>query len=181
MSDGRKLQFLVALLVIAVAVWVFERNTAPSLPSVLSADTKFTPLDVPEPTIRTTAPANSAADEGNGPRRNIFVAGAPPPQPGEAHVEAPRPFVGPQPAPPPPPLQIPVEFYGTESASGIRVALFKDGENVLIVHEGDTFMNNRFRLDRIGNQSADVEEVSSGRHATVPLVPLDQGQNGAPN
>jgi hypothetical protein len=47
----------------------------------------------------------------------------------------------------------------------------------LVVHEGDTFLGG-FRLDRIGNDSADVEEISSGRHATVPLVqPPDQSSN----
>lgn len=91
------------------------------------------------------------------------------------HTEAPPPFVGPQPAPPPPPLQVPVEFYGIESSQGRQVALLKNGDDVLIVAPGDTFMN-RFRLLRIGNQSADVEEISSGRHATLPLVPpVDQG------
>jgi hypothetical protein len=40
--------------------------------------------------------------------------------------------------------------------------------------EGDKFLNT-FRLIHIGNESADVEEISSGRHATVQLVePPDQ-------
>jgi hypothetical protein len=34
----------------------------------------------------------------------------------------------------------------------------------------------RFRLDKIGNDSADVEEVSSGRHASVPMVAPPGGQ-----
>ena len=50
-----------------------------------------------------------------------------------------------------------------------RVAFFLNGDDVLVVQEGSVFMG-RFRLDKIGNDSADVEEVSSGRHATVPMV-----------
>jgi hypothetical protein len=41
---------------------------------------------------------------------------------------------------------------------------------VIIVQEGSVFLS-RFRLDKIGNDSAEVEEVSSGRHATVQMVP----------
>jgi hypothetical protein len=41
-------------------------------------------------------------------------------------------------------------------------------EDVIIAGEGDTLMG-RFRVVRLTNTSADVEEVSSGRHATLPL------------
>jgi hypothetical protein len=38
---------------------------------------------------------------------------------------------------------------------------------------------NRYRLDKIGNDSADVEETSSGRHATVQMVqPPNNGDPG---
>jgi hypothetical protein len=50
-----------------------------------------------------------------------------------------------------------------------RLAFFLNGDEVLVVQEGSVFLG-RFRLDKIGNDSADVEEVSSGRHATVPMV-----------
>ena len=45
--------------------------------------------------------------------------------------------------------------------------------------EGDTFLN-RFRLVHIGNDSADVEEISTGRHATVQMVqPPPEAMNSA--
>lgn len=64
--------------------------------------------------------------------------------------------------------------------SGRRVGFFKFGEDVLVVPEGDTFLN-RFRLVRIGNDSADVEQLSDGRHATVSMVqPAAIGDPGSP-
>jgi hypothetical protein len=62
--------------------------------------------------------------------------------------------------------------------SGKRLAFFLDGEEVLVVEEGSVFLN-RFRLDKIGNDSADVEEISSGRHATVQMVQPASGDAAA--
>jgi hypothetical protein len=179
MSERVKIQLLVALLVIAGAVYFYERNAAPSLPGVLSADTRFVPLSVTEPALQVGRLQQLQKDEYKGSHRNIFVAGPPPPPPGaETHTEATRPMIGPQPVPPPPPLQVPVEFYGVESsAGGKKVALLKNGDDIIIVAEGDTFMK-RFRLIRIGNQSADVEEISTNRQATLPMV-QPQDQSGA--
>jgi hypothetical protein len=179
MSERAKIQLFVALLVIAGAVYFYERGATPSTPGVLSADTRFVPLGVKEPALRVDRLQELQKDEYKGAQRNIFVAGPPPPPPGAVvHTEAPKAFVGPQVPPPPPPLQVPVEFYGVESSSGGRpVALFKNGDDIIIAAEGDTFMN-RYRLVRIGNQSADVEEISSGRHATLPMVqPQEQGSS----
>jgi len=43
-----------------------------------------------------------------------------------------------------------------------RLAFFLNGDDVIVVQEGSVFLS-RFRLDKIGNDSADVEEISSGR------------------
>jgi hypothetical protein len=57
-------------------------------------------------------------------------------------------------------------------------AFFLNGDEVLVVQEGSEFLN-RYRLDKIGNDSADVEETSSGRHATVQMVqPANNGDPG---
>lgn len=174
MSERKKIQLLIALLVIAGGLYFYERTSNPSLPTGVQADTGFSPLNVQEPTLQLDRLRKAQNDQYTGTQRNIFVA-APPPAPKQvARTEAPPPFVGPQPPPPPPPLQVPVEFYGIESSQGRQVALLKNGDDVLIVSPGGTFMN-RFRLLRIGNESAEVEEISSGRHATLPLVPpIDQ-------
>lgn len=182
MSERKKIQLLIALLVVAGALYFYERTYSPSLPAGVSADSSsFTPLNVQEPALQLDRLRQAQNDQYSGTQRNIFVAAPPPPPAGVAtHAEAPRPFVGPQPPPPPPPLQVPVEFYGIESSEGRQVALFKNGDDVLIVPQGDTFMN-RFRLLRIGNQSAEVEEISSGRRATLPLVPPVDQSSGSIN
>ena len=87
---------------------------------------------------------------------------------------------GPQRPPPPPPVSGSGAAFRIcfDSQDGKRVAFFLDGDDVLIVEEGSVFLN-RYRLDRIGNESADVEETSSGRHATVQMVaPANGNGNG---
>jgi hypothetical protein len=169
---------LMALLALVVYYYKFGHSSVPGISGVLAADTKFEPLDVQEPSLRIDeldrlrklAPSSS--------HRNIFVAAPPPPpQPTPAQIAAARLPVGPQLPPPPPPLQVPAEFFGyaSQPASGKRVAFFTSGDDVLVVPEGDKFLNN-YRLVHVGNESADVEEISSGRHQTLPLVqPPDQG------
>jgi hypothetical protein len=67
-------------------------------------------------------------------------------------------------------VQVPAQFFGYAARPGgaKRVGFFLSGEDVIIVAEGDAFLGN-YRLIHIGNDSADVEEMSSGRHATVIL------------
>jgi hypothetical protein len=179
MPERKKIQLLIVLLLVAGALYFYERNSTPSLSTGVSADAGFTPLNVQEPGLQIQRLQQAQEDEYSGTQRNIFVAvPTPAPQTAATHTEAPRPFVGPQLPPPPPPLQVPVEFYGTESSGGKQVALLKNGEDIIIVAEGDTFMN-RFRLVHIGNQSAEVEEVSTGRRATIPLVPPVEQSSGA--
>jgi hypothetical protein len=150
---------------------------------VLAADTKFEPLDVQEPSLRLDQLDRLRKLEYSGSHRNIFVAGAPPlPKPavGEAAADV-RPFIGPRLPPPPPPLQIPAEFFGyaSQTKSGKRVAFFTSGDDVLVVAEGDKFLTT-FRLVHIGNESAEVEEVSTGRHAMVPLLEPPDAGGGTP-
>lgn len=177
MSERNKIQLLVVLLLIAGGLYFYERNSSPSLPSGVSADAGFTPLNVQEPALQLDRLQQAQNDEYSGAQRNIFTAAPAPTEQATTHTAAPAPFVGPELPPPPPPLQVPVEFYGVESSGGKQVALLKNGDDIIIVGEGDTFLN-RFRLLRIGNQSAEVEEISTGRHATMPLVPpIDQGSS----
>jgi hypothetical protein len=178
MTERTKVQWLIGLLLAAGVVYWREETSTPTLPGVLSADTRFLPLSVKEPALQVNRLSELQKDEYSGAHRNIFVAGLQAaPAGAAAPVAVQKPFIGPMPPPPPapaPPLQVPVEFYGVESSNGKKVALFKNGDDPLIVAEGATFLN-RFRLVRIANTSADVEEISTGRHATVPLVQPDDG------
>ena len=181
MPQRAQIYVLTGLLVLLAGSLYFAffsgHTQAPGVQGVPVANMKFVPLDVQEPELRIAQLQKLRKLEYSGAHRNIFIAAAPPPPPQTAaQIAAQRPFVGPRLPPPPPPLQIPAEYFGfsSEPRTGKRVAFFTSGEDVLVVPEGDTFLN-RFRLVHIGNDSADVEETASGRHATVPMVkPPDQ-------
>jgi len=172
MSRRAQVYILAGLLVLLVAViyyYFFPKAQAPVLEGVLAANVKFQPLDVQEAQLHLDKLEKLRKLEYSGSHRNIFVA-APPPIPKSQVAEA-APFVGPRLPPPPPPLQVPAEFFGysIQPSTGKRTAFFTSGDDVLIVKEGDTFLGG-LRLLHIGNDSADVQEISSGRHATVQLV-----------
>ncbi len=67
--------------------------------------------------------------------------------------------------------------YVSDMNGSHRKAFFAtaNNEDVIIAGEGDTFLG-RFRVDRLTSTSADVEEVSSGRHTTMALE--QPGPNG---
>jgi hypothetical protein len=168
---------LAAVLALLVYHYQFNQSSVPGLTGVLAADTKFEPLDVQEPSLRIDQLDKLRKLEPSAAHRNIFVA-APPPPPKQTpdQIAASKQPIGPKYIPPAP-LQVPAEFFGyaSQPASGKRVAFFTSGDDVLVVAEGDKFLSG-FRLVHIGNESADVEEISSGRHQNMPLVqPPDQG------
>jgi hypothetical protein len=164
---------LLVLLAAIVYYSFFDKIPSTGFAGVLAADTKFEPLDVQEAQLRLDKLEKLRKLEYSGSHRNIFVVAPPPPPASQAQAaaNAAARFVGPMPPPPPPPLQIPAEFFGyaTQPRTGRRTAFFTSGDDVLVVSEGDKFLNN-LRLVHIGNDSADVEEISSGRHATVQMV-----------
>lgn len=174
MRRRAEIYLLAGLLVVLAAFLYFSnRSQVPGLPGVLDADTKFKPLEVQAPQLHLDLLDKIRKLEYFGSHRNIFVA-VPPPISKATEKPAAPPFVGPK--QPPPPLEVPVTFFGyaSQPRNGKRVAFFTSGDDVLVVAEGDTFLN-RFRLVHIGDASADVEEVSSGRHEALPMVQPDQG------
>jgi hypothetical protein len=103
----------------------------------------------------------------------------PPPEVGPIFViygprQLPKPVetteVKPQPTPPPAP--IPLKFYGfsgTARSSGIRSAFFLDGDEIVIARESET-IRNRYKIVRIGVNSAVVEDTTNKNQQTLPLV-----------
>jgi hypothetical protein len=177
---------LVGLLVFLVVVYLINRNQVPGISGVLAADGKFTPLNVQEPQIRIDLLQKLRSSDYSGSHRDIFNYG-PPPVPEKTieqkkAEEAKKYPTVPMPLPPPP-VQVPGELFGyaLTPATGKRVAFFKEGDDVLVVPEGDTFLG-RYRLIRVGNESADVEQISDGRHGTVTMVqpPSSDAGPGAP-
>jgi hypothetical protein len=182
MSKRTEIYVLVGLLLVAAVAYYLSRSETPGMTGVLASDPTFHPLNVDEPHLRLDLLEKIKKLEYSGSHRNIFTFGPAPPPPKTPAQIAQENFrkQGPEPPPPPPPVTVPAQLFGYASmpTSGKRVAFFLDGEDVLVVEEGSVFLN-RFRLDKIGNDSADVEEISSGRHATVQMVQPASGDAAA--
>ena len=90
---------------------------------------------------------------------------SPPPATAEATPAAP---VAPVKPPPPP---IPLKFYGYVNASrgGVRQAFFLDGDDIFVAGENET-IRNRYKVIRIGVNSAVVEDTTNKNQQTLPLI-----------
>lgn len=90
----------------------------------------------------------------------------PPPAPGTPGTSA-------TPAAPvkPPPPPIPLKFYGyvNPSRGGLRQAFFLDGDDIFVAGENDV-IRSRYRVIRIGVNSAVVEDTANKNQQTLPLV-----------
>lgn len=92
--------------------------------------------------------------------------------------QGPQPPAKPQPPPPPPPAPpIPLKFYGFTNparAATDKRAFFLDGDDIIVANEGQ-LVKNRYRIVRIGVNSADVEDTQfKNNKQTLPLVKEDQ-------
>jgi hypothetical protein len=76
---------------------------------------------------------------------------------------------GPAPKPPPPP--IPLKFYGLSGGlrSTARRAFFLDGDDIVQAGENET-IRNRYKVVRIGVNSAVVEDTVAKNQQTLPMV-----------
>lgn len=162
----------VLLLVLAgVVVWFrfYSNSTAATAPSA-PVDARFAPLSVDNPALRLDILQRFLALEYKGVHRSIFSATLPPP-PTPVAKQPPVP-VAPVIPSGPPPLTVDAKYFGFVSDLGgsHRRAFFAtpNNEDVIIAGEGDTLMG-RFRVLRITNTTADVEEISSSRRATLTL------------
>jgi len=118
-----------------------------------------------------------------GGERSVFEFGAAPkpktPTPAVANVVpiAPPPPTPSVPVTPPKPVNppIPLKFYGYVSESGgvvpgaAKRAFFLDGDDIVVAGENDV-IHNRFKIIRIGVNSAVVEDTTNKNQQTLPLV-----------
>jgi hypothetical protein len=164
---------LIVLLLVLAAVGYWHFNQSPELARVFSAPPQYAPLEVPDPSLKLDLQERKRQIEYTGTHRNIFSASLPPPPVEQPPVQAP--VLPPQPAGPPP-LTVPFTYFGyvEDPRSGHRRGAFTNGEEVWIAGEGETVMS-RFRVVQLGNANAVVEEVSSGRRATLILEQPPQG------
>lgn len=179
MSRRNELIILGVLIAVLAAVgYIYFRPTEEPVKAV-SIDERFTPVNVDNPALRMDILKRFLSLEYKGVHRNIFTSTLPPP-PQSAADASKKPVNIPPPVPAgPPPLTVDAKYFGFVSDMGgsHRRAFFasSNNEDVFIEGEGDTLMG-RFRVVKITNTTADIEEVSSGRHATLILE--EPGPNG---
>jgi hypothetical protein len=173
MKKQTQIYVLVALLVVLVYVFFANRSGAPGVNGVLASDSKFVPLNVEEPELRLDLLQKIKKADYTGSGRNIFSAVVPPPAPGTPGnpIKPTHPYPTVRQPPPPPPVTVPGTLYGyaVMKDNGKRLAFFQEGEDVLVVEEGSEFLHG-YRLIKVGPDTADVEEISSGRHAIVQMT-----------
>jgi hypothetical protein len=101
----------------------------------------------------------------------VVAAVKPEPPPPTPSDEPPTPATPPKPVVPP----IPLKFYGYVSDSrgalpgALKRAFFLDGEDIVVAGENDV-IHNRFKVIRIGVNSAVVEDTANNNQQTLPLV-----------
>jgi hypothetical protein len=125
---------------------------------------------------RLKRPVSSETDEQ--PSRDLFKFGREPkvdvaPVPTPVIILQPTPVYIPTPEPSPTPTPWPllnVSLIGiVDNGAGRKIGSFvKDGEVVLVGQTGQV-LGNAFRIIRIGTESAEIEELGSGRTRRLPL------------
>ncbi len=131
----------------------------------------FQPLPVENPALRLDLLDRLKKFQYQGSHRNIFSAALPPPVPVAPVVPVSTKPAAPPAPPPPPPLVVPATFFGyvTDARTGSRRAFFNEGDDVYVVAVGETLLG-RFRLVQLGNNTAEMEEVATGRRTTLTMT-----------
>lgn len=161
---------LAVLGVVLVIVWVGSFQNPGGITAVLTGTNRMDRFIVPNPSLRLDLLERISKLEYSGMHRNIFKSTPlPPPEP-------PRPAMPLQPVdarpaqPVDPPLVLPFKFYGYVSdahAQRLR-GFFSSGEDIMVAAEGETVAR-RFRLVRLTVTRAELEEISTGKKATLQL------------
>jgi hypothetical protein len=167
MKNKRQLILLGGLLLVLAFVVLSNWGDSSSIPGISTAPGNYQPLAVDNPELRLDLLEKIRKQEYAGSHINIFT-GKPirPPAPLVPVVQSEKPLEPPR----PPQLTVPVKFFGytSDPGGGRKRAFFTNGDDVFILAEGETLLS-RFRLLRIGNTTAELEEISTGRRATLTM------------
>ena len=169
MPRRTQILLLSGLAILLVAVLYLEYRPQDTAPAISAISGKFEPLPVENPALRLDLLDRLKKFQYEGTHRSIFSASLPPAA--APTVSAPVAPVAPPPPSGPPPLVVPATFFGyvTDTRTGTRRAFFNDADDVYVVAVGETLLG-RFRLVQIGNNTAEMEEVATGRKATLTMT-----------
>ena len=139
-----------------------------------------------DPKLRLDLLAKVQAVELGPAERNVFQFGA---AAAPALPKEPRPIIPKTPAQikaeqeaaaaaigPPPPPPIPLKYYGytAQRVDGHKRAFFLDGDDIFVASEGDV-VKRRYKVVRIGVNSAVVEDTQLNNTQTLPLAEESAG------
>ena len=139
-----------------------------------------------DPKLRLDLLAKVQAVELGPAERNVFQFGA---AAAPALPKEPRPIIPKSPAQiraeqeaaaaaigPPPPPPIPLKYYGytAQRVDGHKRAFFLDGDDIFVASEGDV-VKRRYKVVRIGVNSAVVEDTQLNNTQTLPLAEESAG------
>ena len=157
-----------------------SRGSQEWVPSLKRND-KIDPASI-DPTILATLLTKLKNTPMAGGERSLFDFSQPPPPKAPEPIIKPKPVFGPPPPPPPappktaavkppepPPPPIPLKYYGFAAGGGPpRRAFFLQGDDIFVAAEGQ-LIQNRYRIVRIGLNSAVVEDTSFKNQQTLQI------------
>ena len=176
MKQKKELIYLAVLLVVAAAVWYYNKADSAGASGGAFVAQNYQLLSIENPQIRWQKLEASRKTEYRSAGRNPFSKVAAPPPTAVAgvttqrdqHIDRTVP-VDPPIAPFTPPPGLKFFGYGTVPNGTARRAFFTDGDEIIIVAEGET-LQGRYRVVKVNNTNLDIQEVSTGRHASMPLI-----------
>ncbi len=171
MSERAKVVLLALLGVVLAAVvfYMYVGGTSLAVGAGSSDSDAYQPIDVENPALHLDRIERLRKLDYKPTGRDIFSAELPPPP---RKPEAPRalPPAGPNLPPEPPPFSPPFKYYGysEDVVTKKRSGFFTNGEEVFIAAEGD-LVQAKYRIVSVTPGTAEIEEVSTGRHAKLTM------------
>jgi hypothetical protein len=171
--EKRLLMVAAVVAVIGGPMWWFSHKE----PVAVSARSASEPLPEPIPRIDLGRVPRDRPELAAG-RRDIFAYGPAPTQPPSMRppVETQPPItyarIDPETTMPPvprlPPLKL--NYIGSvDNGQGARVAVLLTDRNELLTGQAGDVVANRYKIQKIGFESVDLEEVSTGQKQRLPL------------
>jgi hypothetical protein len=156
---------------ILLLAWLLTPDDAPGPAAPVRAGERSRPVgsESPLPVIDFSRVENPEPDPSLG-LRDLFAFATPPPTPipppPPTTMATPAPVTVPTP-PPLPPMNI--KYIGAVERRGAKVAMFITDKSEVLTGQAGELVGNRFRIVKIGLESADIQEIGSDQVRRIPL------------